>query len=275
MFQQNEGVSINLVDYCDQVVLIRWNELPHVQLWQAYYTDDHRPLITIKSERGTDAYVNELIENFHNLKDDSRQMCELLLAHEQKKNYALVSTNKKLESLRGTTAIHAQQLTYATIKRLFLDKMSDERLPKFVEHVDKTFYNAWEQHYSNFQSNTPLVDDDTMLGFYTLIERTLPTHFLSIQSLMFSRRHEEPARAQRRIHLRKKHMLVHYSFSLLRERDSRHLTHWAMVSTIALHYCGADAKSYRKCVARGSTTDLHFALDNLEKIYTATETHQK
>lgn len=200
-------------------------------------------------------------------------MCELLFVHEQKKNNNLVSTNRKLETLKGTNAAHAQSLTNETIKRLFIDEMSDERLPTFVDHVDNLFRIAWEQHYSNFQPNTPLVDDDTMLSFYNLIENTFPTHFLSIQSLMFGRRHHEPARAQKKGNLRKRHILVHYFFCLIRERDYHHLMHWAMVSTIALHYRGADAKSYRQCVARGSTTDVHVALEKLDDIYKSTQPH--
>jgi hypothetical protein len=48
------------------------------------------------------------------------------------------------------------------------------------------------------------------------------------------------------------------------------MIHWAMVTTIALHFKGVDDKCYRKTLGRASTADLNVAITKLDEIFTAT-----
>jgi hypothetical protein len=156
------------------------------------------------------------------------------------------------------------------MKNSLQDEMTDHRLPRFAEYVDSCYRDAWVQHYSNFQANTPLLNINALLEFYVSIETLFPLHFLSLSSILWSKRSHEPARAQSQHITNKKNILVHYFFCLVREQDTHHLIHWAMVSTIALHYRGIDSTSYRNSMGRSFTADLPSSLDRLEEIYEAT-----
>ena len=59
-------------------------------------------------------------------------------------------------------------------------------------------------------------------------------------------------------------------FCLLRERDRHNLVHWALVATVALHYRGVDANSYRNGRGRSWSLDLQIAMEMLEEIYQST-----
>ena len=48
------------------------------------------------------------------------------------------------------------------------------------------------------------------------------------------------------------------------------MIHWAMVSSIALHYRGVDSKCYRKTLGRASSADLSVAITKVDEIFTAT-----
>ncbi len=148
LFRQNEGVFLNLIDYHQQVIHICWNELPFLQLWQPYFRSDHCPPIIIKSERGSDNYVHELIANYNMYKDNNQRMCELLLVHEQKKNDALHRTIRQMQASNDPTSVQTQRLNNDVIVNSFKQEMNDHRLPKFVEYVDKLYRNAWEQRNS-------------------------------------------------------------------------------------------------------------------------------
>ncbi len=270
LFRQNEGVYFSLLDYHNEVVHIRWNELPFIQIWQPYFRNDHRPPITIKCDRGSENYVRELITNFNTFKDDNQRMCELLLVHEQKKNNSLTSTIRQMQTLHNATSLQWQQFNSDAIATSFRDEMNDHRLPTFVAFVDQCYRNGWEQHYTNFNPNTPLLDSATLLHFHQMIETNFPTHFTSLKSIIYAKRANEPARAKTQYNLDKRHILVHYFFCLLREQNRHHLIHWAIVSTIALHYRGADANTYRNSHGRAFTIDLPLALDKLDEIFTST-----
>ena len=122
--------------------------------------------------------------------------------------------------------------------------MTDERLPAFVAYVDTIYYNAWVNHYSGFQPNTPLLDTAMLNDIYKRLESSFPMHLGSLRSMMFGKRAHQPKRATSLYNLDKQHVLVHYFFCLLCERDRHHLIYWAMVGTIALHYRGADTASF-------------------------------
>jgi hypothetical protein len=275
LFRQNEGVYFSLLDYHQQVIHIRWNELPFLQLWQPYFRSEYRPPITITSERGSENYVRELIVNYNTFKDDSQRMCELLLVHEQKKNESLNRTIRQMQASIDATSLQTQRLNNDVIVNSFKQEMNDHRLPKFVEHVDKLYRKAWEHHYSNFNPNTPLIDSATLLNFHQIIESEFPTHFISLKTIIYAKRAEEPARAKKQYNLDKRYILVHYFFCLLREQNRHHLIHWAIVGTIALHYRGADSVTYRNSHGRAFTIDLHHALEKLDDIYTSTAQRRK
>jgi len=48
------------------------------------------------------------------------------------------------------------------------------------------------------------------------------------------------------------------------------MIHWAMVTTIALHFKGVYDKCYRKTLGRALTADLNTAITKLDEIFTAT-----
>ncbi len=107
-----------------------------------------------------------------------------------------------------------------------------------------------------------------------MIENTFPSHFLSLKSIVYAKRDDEPARAKKQYNLDKRYVLVHYFFCLLREQNRHHPIHWAIVATIALHYRGADTVTYRNSHGRAFTIDLHLALEKLDEIHTSTVQRQ-
>jgi len=257
LFWQNKGVYITLLDY-DHYEL---NFIPYIQIWQLYSRSDHRPTITIQSKRGSTKYVSELMSFYNTYKDDSTQMCELLLAHNEKKNEHLTRQLRNLQNDYSKIQRQSEHVTNICNANILRDEMTDKRLPEFTACADTIYYNAWVHHYSDFQPNTPLLDSASLIDNYKTIESTFPMHMGSLKSMMFGKRSNQPKQANSQYNLDKRHVLVHYFFCLLRERDRHHLIHWAMVGTIALHYRGADTASFRNTLGRAATIDLTIAFD--------------
>jgi hypothetical protein len=97
------------------------------------------------------------------------------------------------------------------------------------------YHDAWIDHYSNFQPNTPLLNNNAIIELYQRFEATFPTHHACIKTMMYGKRLHESGRAISKYNLEKRNIMVHHFFTLLRERDRHHLVHWALVSTVALH----------------------------------------
>ncbi len=198
-------------------------------------------------------------------------MRELLLAHNKKKMETIAKTKMVLER-----DLAQQQSASDAIGQTFIDnqlrcKMTDNRLPSFVEWVDGLFKNTWVNHYSTFNPNTPLLPDESMVQIYTQLEAEFPFHYGSIRSLLFGSQSHQLARASDVYIFRKQLKVVHFFLSMIRERDKHHLIHWAMISTIALHFWGVDDKCYRKTLARSSSADVHVALCKLDELYMGSE----
>jgi hypothetical protein len=67
--RQNGGVYLALVDYLgaatsSNVVYIRWNEVPFIQVWTIYSRGDHRSQIGLQNEIGSDKYSDELFHQY-------------------------------------------------------------------------------------------------------------------------------------------------------------------------------------------------------------------
>jgi hypothetical protein len=194
-------------------------------------------------------------------------MCELLLAHNEKKVDYLAGQLRSLQNENSTLLRQSDHVINVYNENMLHDEMTDERMPQFAAYADNIYYNAWVHHCSGFQPNTPLLDDTQLSDVYKVIERNFPWHFRSLKSIMFGKRSNEPKRASTNYNQEKRHVLVHYFFCLIRERDRHHLLHWAMVATIALHYRGADSVSFRNHLGRAATVEVRVAIDKLDSIF--------
>ncbi len=203
LFRQNEGVYIRLLDYDNHELHIRWNEVPFIQLWQMYSRLDHRPPISIQSERGTAKYVIELMSFYNAYKDDNQYLLRQL---------------RDAQSENSTLLRESEHVTNIYNSNILRDKMTDKRLPEFNAYADTIYYNAWVDHYSGFQPNAPLLDSAILNNIYKTVESTFPMHMGSLRSMMFGKRSTQPKRANTQYNLNKRHVLVHYFFCLLRER---------------------------------------------------------
>jgi hypothetical protein len=271
LIRQNEGLYIGLLDYEHHIVHIRWNELPFIQIWQPYFRTDHRPAISIHSERGSPNYITDILRHFELFKDDSNRMCEILLVHEKKKTEHLSRIIRQLENENLRLLTDSHHVTNMYIANSLHSEMTDNRLPEVTTYVDKHYYDAFVVHYSDFQRNAPLMDRAILIEFNQMIERTFPIHYSVLKSIIFGKRSHEPARANKQYNLDKRYSILHFFFCLVRERDNHQLTHWAMVATIAFHYRGVNAVAYRNSLGRSYTTDLQVALDKLDDIFVSTE----
>ncbi len=270
LLRQNEGVYVSLLDFNEHVVNMRWKDLPFIQIWLPYSRSDHRPTISIQSERKSKKYLPELMSLYNAYKDDGNRMCEVLLAHHEKKNEYLLAQLRDSRDENTQLLRQSEHVVDVYNANVLQDEMTDHRLPQFVRNVDKMYYDAWVDHYSPFHPNTPLVLNTQMIDIYKTIESTFPCHFRSLVSIMFGKRSNEPKRANTKYNLDKRHVLVHYFFCLLRERDRHHLIHWALVATVALHYRGADNSFFRNHLGRASTMDVRVAFEKLEGIFVET-----
>ncbi len=266
LFRQNEGVYVSLLDYENYKVNIRWNKVPFIQVWQQYSCSNHCPPIAIQSKRGSTKYIFELMSFYNSCKDDSTWMCELLLAHNEKKNEYLTRQLRHLESSISNLRQQSKHVTDAYNANLLRNKMTDERLPEFIAYVNTIYYNAWVRHNSDFQPNTPLLDSAIWNEIYKRVESTFPIHLGTVKSMMFGKQSNESKRANSQYNLDKRHVMVHYFFCFLRKRDWHHLIYWATGGTVALHYCGADTASFWNTLGRAATIDLAVAFDKLDVI---------
>jgi hypothetical protein len=66
--------------------------------------------------------------------------------------------------------------------------------------------------------------------------------YAALQLMLLGKRSKEATRVNTRHNQEKLQTIVHYFLCLIRNRDKHHMTHWAMVTTIALHYRGIDNK---------------------------------
>ena len=204
LFRQNEGVYISLLDYANYEVNLRWNEVCFIQVWQLYSRSDHRPPIVIQSERGSTNYISEMTSIYHNYKDDSTRMCELLLAHNEKKNEYLTRQLRHYESSITNLRQQSKHMTNIYNANVLRDEMTDERLPQFTAYADGLYYNAWVHHYSGFQPNTPLLNTATLNDIFKRVESTFPMHLGSLRSMMFGKRSNQPKQANSQYNLNKR-----------------------------------------------------------------------
>ncbi len=275
--RQHEGIFITLLDYpainATNVFHIRWSEVPFVQVWSKYYRGDYRPPITISSERGTAQFGNEFEKYFHQYKDDNLRLSELLLAYERKKNDKLTKTLQILERNNSIAMQATHHLSQDFIHNQMKEEMTDNRLPEFCTYADKIYHDAWIQQYSDFNPNTALLCNSAIIEMHQRLETTFPIHHASMKSIIYGKRSHEPGRALSNYNLEKRNVLVHYFFCFLRERDRHKLPHWALVATVALHYRGVDANSYRSGLGRAWSLELRTAMEMLDDIYHTT--HQR
>jgi hypothetical protein len=254
--------------------LSRWTEVPFIQIWSTYFRGDYRPPIVINSERGTAEFGNDFLSTFEQFNDDNLRLTELLLAFERKKNDQLLKTIRLLERDNSTALQATNHLSLDFIHNQMKAEMTNNRLPEFCTYADKIYRDAWIDHYSDFHPNTPLLSNTAIIEIYQRIEVTFPMHHVCMKSMMYGKRSHEPQRANSKYNLEKRNIMVHYFFCFLRERDRHHLVHWALVTTIALHYRGIDGNSYRNGPGRACSLELYTAFEILDSIYNSTHLQQ-
>lgn len=273
--RQHGGLYVALYDYMgaaktSNVVFLRWSEVPFIQVWTIYSRDDHRPPIVLNHDHGADDYVPELHRYYQLYKDDTNRLRELLLAHNRKKIDAVSKSNRALQRDYLLQQRTSEALTQSYLDNQYYLEMTDDRLPTFVQYADGLFYDAFVSHYSNFNCNVALLTDETMIAIHNQVEREFPMHYKALHSFMHGKRSHQPARSSPSYLLRKKLKVVHFFLTMIRERDRRHMIHWAMVTTIALHFKGVDDKCYRNTLDRASSADLKVSITKLNEIWAAT-----
>ncbi len=120
---------------------------------------------------------------YNSYKDDSARLCELLLAHNEKKNDYLTRQLRIMLNKNSTSLRQSEHVTNAYNANLLRDKMTDKRLPEFTAYADAICYKAWVLHYSGSQPNTPLLDSAILNDIYKTVETTFPMHLGSLKSV--------------------------------------------------------------------------------------------
>ena len=128
-----------------------------------------------------------------NYKDDIHCLRELLLYHNRNKSELLSKHYKALEREYSLHRTSSEKMTQSFIANQSRLEMTDDRFPSFVDSVDRIFHDGWVRHYSDFNTNTPLLADKTMIQIYDHIEKLFPMYHRSIHSILFGVRSHQPA----------------------------------------------------------------------------------
>jgi hypothetical protein len=97
------GIDIIILDYPNpaqrrnNTVLLKWNEVPTIQIFTQHYRGDSYPKIQLSKRRTEHAYCDELADSLEIVKDDTLATTQLLLAFEKEKNTHLESTDTRLK----------------------------------------------------------------------------------------------------------------------------------------------------------------------------------
>jgi hypothetical protein len=127
-----------------------------------------------------------------NYKDDIHCLRELLLYHNRNKSELLSKHYKALEREYSLHQTSPEKMTQSVIANKSRLEMTDDRFPSFVDcSVDRIFHDG----YSDFNTNTPLLPDQTMIEIYEQIKKLFPMHHRPIHSILFGVRSHQPARA--------------------------------------------------------------------------------
>ena len=264
------GMNIRLFDYPGSSPLLKWKQLRSIQIFAPHYRGDHRPQVKLTEPVTSPLYAQEVDHQLHQVKDDPLQTTELRLVYEQKKSADLEKQIKKLQANATKDAMRNEQLTSSYIKSALTNEIESSRLTEFAHLFDKKYYDAWVDHYSNFQSNNRLLPEETSKSICDTIEKLFPFHYMSLKTVIFGKRAQEPARAKLPGNIKKMKDLPHRFLAMIRERNPHLLVHWAMVSSIAMYYKGVCMKYTRSFIFKPCTTMLKTAFTKLDKIYEAT-----
>ena len=81
---QDAGIELDLSAYSPASnVLLKWNELPGVQVWSEYFRGDLRPQVELKRCAHEFLYCDKLTEKLDVVRDDLIQTLELALEFEK------------------------------------------------------------------------------------------------------------------------------------------------------------------------------------------------
>ena len=274
--KQDGGIDIDFSDHSPaHRVLLKWKEVNLVQIWTRHYRGDIRPQVQLKHIRGDDfQYCDELSANLEIVRDDTIQTLELALEYEKCKTRMLrrqlISVKKKSAALKN-----AKDADVNAEARLSIgEELANNRLETFAYKVNREYQNALINHYSGFQANDRLLNEDNHLQVYELVEQMFPLHFCVLKSLIFSKRAHQPKRSKSKGYKAKQLALVNQFCALVRIRFPGHLLDWAVVGTMAMWGKGVQMKYHRNTYLKAFTCVVKIAFKHLNKIWSKTKTER-
>ena len=151
------------------------------------------------------------------------------------------------------------------------EELANNRLETFTYKVNREYNNATIKHYSGFQANDRLLDEDIHFRIYELVEKSFPLHFCVLQSLIFSERAHQPKRSKKKGYKAKQLALVNEFCALVRIRFPGHLLDWAVVGTMAMWAKGVPMKYHRNSHLKAFSCKEKTAFKHLDKIWSKTK----
>ena len=175
-------------------VLLKWNELPGVQVWGEYFRGDLRPQVELKRCTHEFLYCDELTEKLDVVRDDLIQTLELALKFEKCRTRILrrklTRVGRNLTAAKDILAVDVDTEFKVVIK----DELAHNRLTSFAYRTNREYNNALRAHYAGFQPNTRLLDESIHERIYSSIEESFPLHFSVLRSLIFLEQAHKPLR---------------------------------------------------------------------------------
>ena len=199
--KQDGGVEIDFFDHSPaHRILLKWKDLHAVQIWSEHHRGDLRPQVELKKELANDfQYCDELSAKLDVVRDDTIQTLELALEYERTKSRIL---RRKLctANCKSNTEKNLKHLDVnAEAKISIKEELTQNRLTSFAYRVNREYHDALVNHYSGFQANNRLMDENLHSRIYELVEKSFPLHFSVMQSLIFSERAHEAKRSRKRV----------------------------------------------------------------------------
>ncbi len=147
-------------------------------------------------------------------------------------------------------------------------ELNNETLRDFLVAADRVWYNAILQHYKNFHRiSDKLIPAEKYIKLFNKMASQFPLHAEALMNLSLNElfwcelRYDENVENER-----KKTAFLHF-FALCRSRNKDHMTHWAMIETLAMFSKGISQSTTRSAAGKNFCTTLAFALSKLEDIY--------
>jgi hypothetical protein len=274
--QKGGGIDLSLLDFptpsydvANNTVLLKWAEVPAVQIFVQHRRGDAFPSIELSgNRRAENHYCDELQLSIEIVKDDPLATAKLALSFEKQRNRIMKAQLTKLS--KKTQSLSSSPETGDMI-RVLQDAVRKEversRLQRFACEHDLMYKNAFDLHYTQFQSLDRLLPPEQADEVYNDIAHTFPMQFEVIKSIIMGNQSQYESRQILYDYSDKKRSLINYFFALIRVRDPSCLVHWAMVGTMGMYTNGAKIQHFKNKMVAAFSLGERATMGHLHRLY--------